>query len=161
MEYTIVVDVAVGLAILVGIVGAVIQVIPSSPVIGGAVLVWALLTRSGPAWGVFVAVLVVLLAGTVLKILVPGKRLAASGVPNTTLVIAGLAAVAGWFVLPVVGILAFPVVLHLMEWRRLGEHRQAVGSTVATLKTVGLSILIELAAALVAASIWLVSLFFV
>ena len=46
-------ELLVGLAILVGVIGVVVPVLPGSLLILGAVLVWALLDGSGTAWTVF------------------------------------------------------------------------------------------------------------
>lgn len=60
----------------------------------------------------------------------------------------------GFFVVPVVGLfLGFVVGVYAAEHRRLGA-RLAWPSTRAALGAVGLALLIELAAAVVAASVW-------
>ena len=43
--------VLVGLVILVGIIGAVVQVYPSGPFVGGAILVWAIAWNTPAAYG--------------------------------------------------------------------------------------------------------------
>ena len=67
-----------------------------------------------------------------------------------TLVVGGLCAVVGFFVIPVVGALVgFPIGVYVAERVRVGADG-AWPSTKAALKAVGVSILIELAAAVVA-----------
>ena len=70
---------------------------------------------------------------------------------------AGLGVV-GFFVVPVVGLpLGFVLGVYLAEYRRVGG-RAAWPSTVHALKAAGLSILIELAAGVAAALVWVVGL---
>ena len=152
-----VIDVVVGLAILVGLVGIVVPALPGSLVIAVAVLVWAI-DAGGGAWLVFAAVALLLAAGSTASYLVPGRRVAASGVPRSTLVVAGLLGVVGFFAVPVVGlILFFPAGLYAMEYRRLRDHTAAWASAWLAIRMTALGMLLELAAALVAAATWLVA----
>lgn len=147
-------DVLVGLAILVGVVGIVVPLLPGTLLILGAVLVWAVGTGA-EAWPWALGAAFLLTAGTVVKYAVPGRRLKSNGVPNRTLVTGGLLAVVGFFVIPVVGlVVGFVAGVYLAESHRLGRQA-AWPSTVGALKAVGLSILIELGAAMLAASVWL------
>src|SRR3954469_19791769 len=148
-------DVLVGLAVLVGVVGIVVPVLPGSVLILGAVLVWAIAASSGAGWVVFALVTTLLVAGGVVKYAVPGRRLKAQGVPTRSLVAGGLLGIVGFFVVPVVGLLiGFVLGVYLLELQRLGAAR-AWPSTRSALGAVGLSMLIELAAGLTAAMIWL------
>lgn len=151
------VAVLVGLAILVGLVGIVLPVLPGSLIIAVAVLVWAVDT-GGWAWGVLALVLALLAAGWSASYLVPGRRVAGSGVPRSSFVVAGLAGLVGFFVLPVVGLLVFfPGGLYLMEYRRLGDRAAAWESAWLAVRMTALGMLIELGLALVAATTWLVA----
>jgi uncharacterized protein YqgC (DUF456 family) len=147
--------VLVGVAVLVGLVGIVVPVLPGSVLILGAVLVWALEVGTSPGWAVFALVAVLLVVGAVVKYAVPGRRLKGDGVPNRTLLGGALLGVVGFFVIPVVGLLiGFVLGIYLCEVHRLGRDR-AWASTRAALAAVGLSLLIELAAGLLAALTWL------
>ncbi|PID97719.1 MAG: hypothetical protein CSA82_02750, partial [Actinobacteria bacterium] len=77
--------VVVGLVIVLGLVGAVVQLWPSAPLIGGAILVWAIVTGGVVAWSVFAVAAIVLVTAMIVKFVVPGRRLARSGIPNSTL----------------------------------------------------------------------------
>ena len=91
-----------------------------------------------------------------IKFLVPGRRLKASGVPTRTLLVGALLAFVGFFVVPVVGmLLGFVLGVYLAERGRLGS-KLAWPSTVSALKAVGVSILIELVAAFLATVSWVV-----
>jgi uncharacterized protein len=149
-------DVLAASAILVGLVGIVVPVLPGSVLILAAVVVWAVTVGTTTGWVVLGAVTVLLAAGTVVKYAVPGRRLRAVGVPTRTLLAGGVLGVVGFFVVPVVGLLVgFVAGVYLSEVQRLGRER-AWPSTRAALHAVGLSVLIELAAGLLAASTWLV-----
>jgi uncharacterized protein YqgC (DUF456 family) len=147
-------EIVVALAIAVGVVGVVVPVLPGSLLVGAAVLVWAADTGGRTAWVVTAVALGLLLAGALLKYLVPGRRLGDAGVPRRTLWVGAALGVVGFFVIPVLGlVLGFVLGVHLAERARVGG-RAAGPSTVATLRAVGLSIAIELAAGLLAAATW-------
>jgi hypothetical protein len=149
-------DLLVGVAILVGLVGILLPFLPGSLLILGAVALWATETGTGRAWVVLAAVTLLLGAGAVGKYAVPGRRLTLDGVPRRTLLLGALTGVVGFFVVPVVGlVLGFVLGVYVAEARRLGRHR-AGPSTWSALTAVGLSLLIELGAGLLAALTWLV-----
>ncbi len=150
------VEVLAGLAILVGLVGIVVPVLPGSVLVLGAVLGWAVWTGTSFGWAVFAVAATLLVVGGVVKYAVPGRGLKEAGIPHRTLVGGGLLGIVGFFVLPVVGlVVGFVLGVYLAEVQRLGTDR-AWPSTKAAVKAVGLSVLIELAAALLAAATWLV-----
>jgi uncharacterized protein len=142
--------------IVAGILGVVIPVLPGLILCWLGVLIWALLTDAGGAkWLVLALSTGIALAGTLIKYLWPGRRLKDSGVPNWSLVAGGVLGVIGFFVVPVVGlVLGFVLGIWGAERARLGPG-QAWPSTRRALGAVGLSLLIEFAAALAVAVIWL------
>ncbi len=148
-------ELLVALVVLIGVIGVVVPVLPGSVLILGAVLVWAVTTGTGEAWAYFSVAAVVLVAGGVVKYAVPGRSLKAAGVPNRTLVLGGLLGLVGFFVIPVLGLfIGFVLGVYLAEVQRLGRDR-AGPSTRHALKAAGLSVLIELLAAVVAAGTYL------
>lgn len=147
-------DILVGAAVLVGLVGIVVPVLPGSLLILAAVLVWAAEDGSATAWAVFAVAATLLVAGAVVKYAVPGRRLQAAGVPQRTLVVGGALGLVGFFVIPVVGLLVgFVAGVYLAELQRVG-HDGAWPSTRHALTAAGVSVLIELAAGLLAAVVW-------
>ena len=148
--------VIIGLAVLVGLIGIVIPVLPGSILIGLAVLVWAMMTGTGTAWAVFAGVAALLAIGSVITYVVATRRTRAAGVPASSLVGAGISGLVGFFAVPVIGLLLFfPLGLFVMEYRRLGDAMAARTSAWVALKATGLGMLLELALALVASSLWL------
>jgi uncharacterized protein YqgC (DUF456 family) len=157
-------EVLVGIAILVGLVGIVIPVLPGSILIGIAVVVWAALTGTPAAWLVTAVALVLLAAGAVLTWFLATRRTRAAGVPGRSMVVAGIAGIVGFFVVPVIGLLLFfPAGLFLAEYLRLSRagHAQPVSaawaSALVALKATGLGMLGELGLALAASGVWLVA----
>jgi uncharacterized protein YqgC (DUF456 family) len=150
------VDLLVALVILVGLVGIVVPLLPGSILILGAVLVWTVVEGSGAAWMVFALVATLLVVGAVVKYVIPGRGLRSSGVPTRSIMVGGILGIAGFFVVPVVGlVIGFLLGVYLSETRRVGRNL-AWPSTVAAVKAVGLSVLVELVAALFATGVWVV-----
>ncbi len=151
-------EVLVGLAILIGLVGIVIPVLPGSILIALAVLVWAVVTGTTQAWLVFAGCALLLAAGATITWLITTRHTRAAGVPGRSLVLAGLAGIVGFFVIPVVGLLIFfPLGLFLAEYWRLREPGSAWASALVGLKATGLGMLSELGLALASAGVWLVA----
>jgi len=148
-------ELIVGLAILVGLVGIVVPVLPGSVLILGAILVWATEDGSATAWAVFAVATTILVIGAVVKYTIPGRRLKNTGVPNRSVIVGGLLGIVGFFVVPVVGLfVGFVLGVYASELQRVGRDL-AWPSTKAALRAVGVSVLIELAAALLATATWL------
>jgi uncharacterized protein len=153
--------VLVGVAILVGLVGVLLPVVPGLLLCWGAVLVWALVERTAAAWTVLALSSLLLATSQVVKYLVPGRRLRSAGVPWGSVAAGGVLAVVGFFAIPVVGALAgFVGGVYGAERLRLRTHAAAWPSTVRALQAVGLSVLIELVAGLLIATAWLAAVVF-
>ncbi len=147
-------EVAVAIAIAIGLVGILVPVLPGTLLVLAAILVWAAQVGGTTAWLVAATAAALLAVGTVVKYAVPGRRLKVSGIPASTQWVGALGAVVGFFVVPVLGLfLGFVVGVYAAEHRRLGA-RMAWPSTRAALGAVGLALLIELAAGVLAASVW-------
>lgn len=150
--------VLVGLAVLVGLVGIVVPVLPGSALIGLAVGVWAFTHPSTGSWLVLAAVLTLLAVGWAGTYVLTGRRVAAAGVPRRSLVVAGLVGIVGFFVVPVVGLLlGFVLGLYAMEHLRLRDSAAARESAWVALRATGLGMLVELGLALLASATWLVA----
>lgn len=149
-------DLIIGIVILIGIAGTIVPILPGAFLVGGAVVVWAVLTGGWPAWAVAFGALVIIALGQVLKYLIPGRQLKASGVPNWVLVGGGLLGLVGFFVVPVVGlVLGFVLGVFLAEAWRLRTFQEAWPTTWQAMKSAGWSVLIEFGSAVLAAAVWL------
>jgi len=147
-------EVVVGIAIAVGLIGILVPVLPGSALILVAILLWALELGSTTGWAVFAVAAAFLVVGTVVKYVVPGRQLKDAGIPASTQWTGAALAVPGFFVIPVVGaFVGFVAGIYLAERRRLGAG-EAGRSTLSALRAVGVSILIELTAGILAACAW-------
>lgn len=150
-------ELLVGLAILAGLFGIVVPLLPGLALEVGAILVWAAVVGDPLAWGVAIFCFALGAVGTVFKYLVPGRRLKESGMPTRTLVIAIAAGVAGFFVIPVIGApIGFIAAIYVAERIRVGPE-QAWPATRTSLGAVATSVGIELLTGLVVAGIWFVA----
>jgi uncharacterized protein YqgC (DUF456 family) len=148
-------DVLVALAIAVGLVGVLVPVLPGLLLVWGAVGVWAWVVGTAGAWAAFGVVCALLVAGTVVKYVLPGRRLRSAGVPWSSTAVGGALGVIGFFVVPVVGLpLGFVLGVYLAELERLRAHDRAMASTRQALLAAGWSLLIELGAGLLMALTW-------
>jgi uncharacterized protein YqgC (DUF456 family) len=149
-------EVVVAVLIAVGIAGIVVPMLPGSILVLGAILVWATEVGTSRAWTVFAVAATFLVAGAVVKYALPGRRLNAAGVPRSTLMFGALVGFVGFFVVPVVGLVAgFVLGVYAAERRRVGGAA-AWPATVHALKAVGISLLVEATAAVLAALTWAV-----
>lgn len=148
-------NILTGLAIIIGLGGALTQIYPGPLVVLGAVAVWAALTGGAAAWTALgVSAAAIILTGVGKYILV-GKRLSGAGVPGLSLIVGGLAGIAGFFLIPVIGLpVGFTLGIYLWEWLRRGQEAPARAAAWAALKAQGLAVLLELAGCLIAAAAW-------
>ncbi len=141
--------------IAIGLAGVVIPVLPGLLLVWGGVLLWAVTAQTTVGWVALGVATAIAATGSLVKYLLPGRRLRGSGVPWTTLAVGAALGFVGFFVVPVVGvILGFVLGIYLAERARLRTHEAAWPSTVAALKAVGWSVLIELLTGLLIAAVW-------
>ncbi|TQM44321.1 hypothetical protein FB388_1686 [Pseudonocardia cypriaca] len=141
--------------VVVGIVGIALPILPGLVLVVAGVGVWAVGRADFVAWTVLGIVVAIVLVGSVVKYLVPGRRLRDSGVPGRTIAAGAVLGVVGFFVIPVVGLfIGFVLGIYLAELARLGGHEAAWPSTRRALAAVGWSIVIEMATGLLAAAVW-------
>jgi len=151
-----------GVAILVGVLGVIVPILPGLLLCWLGVVAWAIFTDAGwGRWLVLAVVTIVALTGTAAKYAFPGARLKQSGVPNMSLFLGGVLGIVGFFVIPVVGLpLGFVLGIFLAELMRQHQSGPAWRATRQALKAVGLAMLIELAAALIIVVTWVGGLIF-
>jgi uncharacterized protein YqgC (DUF456 family) len=150
------VEVLVGLAIAIGLVGVVAPVVPGALLVWAAIVLWGIDVRTVTGWAVVSVATAVIAGGQVVKYTIPAKGLKTQGVPNRSLVIGGLVAIVGFFVIPFVGLfIGFVVGAYASELQRIGP-RLAWPSTKAALRAVGVSMLLELASVLLATTVWII-----
>jgi uncharacterized protein len=155
-----VVTVLCGVAILVGVAGTIIPVLPGSILIGLGLLAWALWGGAGATgWVVFGIGLVFLLAGMAAGAVMTGRKLKQHSIPSRSVAAGLVLGVAGMFIIPVVGLfVGFAAGLLLSELQRTRAFGTALASSWAALKATGLGMIAEFGLACLAASTWVIGL---
>ncbi|MFC4945517.1 DUF456 domain-containing protein [Pseudonocardia sp. GCM10023141] len=144
------------LLIVIGIAGIVIPVLPGVIVVLAGIAVWSIPRGDAVGWWVLGISVAIVVVGSVVKYLVPGRKLRDAGVPGRTIVVGVVLGVVGFFVIPVVGLfIGFVLGVYLAELARLGSSSLAWPSARSALGAVGWSILIELFTALLATGVWI------
>jgi uncharacterized protein len=149
------------LAMVVGVLGVIIPLVPGLVLCWAAVVVWAIfgdVAGTGP-WIVLGVATMIAALGIVVKYAWPGRNLKRSGVPNMSLLAGGALGLVGFFVIPIVGlVIGFVLGVWLAERVRLGDFAKAWPPTKHALKAAGLAMLIEMATALTIAGVWVLGL---
>lgn len=158
-----VVTILCGLAILVGVAGTIIPVLPGSILIGASLLAWAIWGGAGTVgWVVFAIGVVFVAVGMAASAVLTGRKMKQHAIPGRSVVIGLVAGVVGMFVIPVVGLfVGFAAGLLLSELARTRDFRTATTTSWAALKATGLGILVEFGLACLAASTWVIGLWIV
>ncbi|MEU8674603.1 DUF456 domain-containing protein [Streptomyces sp. NPDC048560] len=150
--------VAVGLVMLLGLVGVLVPGVPGAAMVWAAVLWWALTDVGQDAWVVLIGATALLLMNQALKPLLPPRRPDASGAPRGTLTLGGIAAIVGFFVIPVVGaVVGYVGAIYGAERVRLGSRGAGWASVRSVMRATGYSVLVELFVCLLVAGTWLVA----
>jgi uncharacterized protein YqgC (DUF456 family) len=151
-----VVTLLVAVAMAVGIAGTVLPFLPGLLLVWAAALVFGLATGFGAVgWTAFALITVVAALGMVAGFVLPHRAAGASGAARWSVWFAFAAGVVGFFVIPVVGLIVGTVVgLLAAELVRTKDLHRAWESTWATLKGFGVSTLVQLAAGLTMAVVW-------
>ncbi|WP_328536009.1 DUF456 domain-containing protein [Streptomyces sp. NBC_00344] len=146
---------AVGLLMLLGVIGVLIPGVPGQAIVWAAAAWWALSDTTGLAWAVLAGATGVLLLSQALRPLLP-RRPREAGVPRRTVYVGGAGGIVGFFVLPVMGAIAgFIGGIYLAERVRLGSHGAGRASTRTVMRAVGTPLLVELFACLLVFGGWL------
>jgi uncharacterized protein len=147
--------VLVAIAIFVGLVGIVVPLLPGTLLVLGAIVVWAVVENNVTAWVTLGVVVVLLGVATLIKYLWPMRRMRDADVRTLSLVLGGVLGIIGFFVIPVLGlVIGFVLGVYLGELSSRHDQRLAWTSTKHALKGVALSMLVELAGALLATVAW-------
>ena len=145
----------VGLIIGLGLGGALTQIYPGPAIVLAAVAVWAFMTGGTAAWVVLAVSAVAVVVTSAGKYVLVGRRLQRAGVPGASLLVGGLVGMAGFFLVPVVGLpIGFTLGVYLWELVRGTDQVGARAAAWEAVKAQGLAILFELGGCLVAAAAW-------
>lgn len=146
----------IALAMLAGLIGTLLPVVPGLPVVWGAALVYGLAAGFGRTGTVaFTAITVVAALGMVAAFVLPHRRVAASGVPRSTVLAGLVGGVVGFFVIPVIGLpIGAVAAVMAKETARTSDVPAAWATTKNMIVGFGLGVLLELTAALAIVAIW-------
>ncbi|WP_327318624.1 DUF456 domain-containing protein [Streptomyces sp. NBC_01235] len=146
----------VGLVILLGLCGVLVPGVPGSWLVWAAVLWWALDDPQPVAWAVLVGATVALFLSQVVRWALPPRRPRESGATPRMAVYAGLGALLGFVLLPVLGAIpGYMGGIYLSERLRLGRHGEARAALRTAMRSGGSSILAELFTCLLIMGAWL------
>ena len=137
-------DVLAGIAVLIGLVGTVVMILPGIVLQVVAVAIWAFEESTVIGWVVFGLVIALAVAASVLKYVFPSRRLREVGIPRSVLLLAVIAGTIGFFFLVIGAPLGFLLVIYLFERTRVGKER-AWTSTKEAVRALMTSVGIELA----------------
>jgi uncharacterized protein len=151
-----VLTVLVLVAMLIGLVGTVVPLVPGLVLIAGAAVVHGLVDGFGGVGTAAIAVILALgVAATVAGVVIPQRAAGSAGATRTSLVLGIAGAVIGFFVIPVVGMpVGGALGIYLGERLRTADHDVAWAATVATLKGYGAGALVQLAAGVLMILVW-------
>lgn len=145
-----------GFAMVVGVAGTVVPILPGLGVIWAASVGYGLAVGFGPVGLAVVALNTVMVAASfVAGVLVPRRMAVSRSVGGLSQLVAVVGAIVGFFVVPVVGIVLGALVgLFGAEYLRLRAVGPAWEATVAVAKGFGLRALIDLGLGLVMITLW-------
>lgn len=157
MDWQILVTVLAGAALVVAAIGTVYPVLPGSLIAIIALLVWAAVMGSWAAWTAAIVGALIAAVGWSASWVLTGRKLKEYQVPRRSIAIAIVAGIVGMFVIPLVGLfVGFAAGLFASEFVRHRDHRAALSTSAATLKSAGIGILIEFGMVCLAGSVWAV-----
>ncbi|MGW2560372.1 DUF456 domain-containing protein [Streptomyces sp. NPDC001514] len=147
--------VLVGMVMLLGLVGVLVPGVPGTWLVWAAVLWWALQAQTTLAWWVLVWATALLLVNQAVVWQLGPRRMRGVGITPRMALFAGLGALVGFVLLPVVGAaVGFVGGVYGSERLRLGGHGEAVTSTRTVMRAAGTSVLVELLGCLLVVGAW-------
>ena len=148
-------ELLVVLAIIIGLLGVIVPILPGVLLVAVAVGGWAV---ANDVWWLLAAVVVLTAISLVLKFLIPA-RTARDAASTTALAVGAVAALVGFFVIPIIGIVVgFLAGVLVTEMVRLKDLSSAWQATWQTTKSIGITIVVELVAVIWLAGMWLTAL---
>jgi uncharacterized protein YqgC (DUF456 family) len=148
-------EVILAIAMLIGLVGVIVPILPGLILIAGAGLVWAIAQPRPIHWAVVGIMAAIAVAGVTTSTVLPARRASSAGASRAAMASGAAGMVVGFFAIPVVGALVgFPAGVFLGELSKTRDAKASWARTLATIKGVGLGIVIQLAAGVAMIAIW-------
>jgi uncharacterized protein YqgC (DUF456 family) len=156
------IDLEVVLRVLVLAIMAVGMLV--TPILPGLVIIWVASLGYGIAagfgvlgWIMFAIISVLMVVGSTMDNVLMGTSAHKKGAPWWVIIIAMVAAIAGNFLLPILGgILAGLLVLFLIEWLRLSNWKQALDSMKGMLIGWGWAFVFRFIIGMIMIGLWLI-----
>jgi uncharacterized protein len=141
-----------------GLLGTFLPLLPGLPLIWLGAFLFGVSEGFHPVgWTAMIMISLLMGAGIAAKILLPKRGASAAGTPRSSLVVGGVAAVMGFFLIPIVGFpLGGAAGIWLAEYRRTKDGVSAWRSTRGAILGFGLAALGELTAGIGMVLTWLV-----
>jgi uncharacterized protein YqgC (DUF456 family) len=151
-------ELVVAVAMVVGLVGLVVPVLPGLALMWAAVGLWTVLDGGGAVrWITFGIVTVLAAVGTVAAVVWSGRKASGAGAPWWALIVALIGAIVGFFTIPFLGIVIGGIGgLWLAELVRLRHPRLAWDTTWAALQAYGVGTVVQMLAGVAILGVWLV-----
>lgn len=151
-------DLLVGLFVVIGLIGAIIQIYPGLFITALAIAIWGGIVQGAWGWSLLAAAIVIALVVGVGKYVFTYRHLTRHEIARSTIVIGALCAAIGFYLLPVIGLfVGFPLGIYLDSLRRTHNREQAWRHTKIAVKGIGLGIIVELGATLALATAWVIA----
>ncbi|WP_338895408.1 DUF456 domain-containing protein [Streptomyces sp. TG1A-60] len=145
----------VAVVLLLGMCGVLVPGVPGTWLVWAGVMWWALEDPRPLAWWVLVGSTAVLLLSRAVRWGLPPRRTEESGATPRMGVYAGVGALLGFVLLPVLGAIpGFVGGIYLSERLRLGRHGAATAATRTAMRSGGSDVLAELFACLLVVGAW-------
>ncbi len=153
-----VVTVLVAAAMVVGVAGTVLPVVPGLWLILAAGVVYGVATGFGvTGWAALGIMALLAIVGTMVTVVLPQRRATRVGVPMWGQALAAALAVVGLFVIPFLGaMVGFVVGILIASLRETGDVRTAIPAALATLMTMLVASAIQLASGVAMFVTWIV-----
>ena len=149
--------VLIALAMVVGILGTVVPLLPGLPIVWAAALVYGVAEGFGViGWICFVVITLVGIGGIVAGIVVPQRKVQGGGAPFSTSLLGLIGGIIGFFVIPIVGLVVGAVVgVFVAERLRTGNREEAWASTKRAIVGFGVGALVQMGAGFVMMLTWI------
>lgn len=155
MDTDVIVTIVAGVLLAVAAVGTIYPVLPGSLLAIVTLIAWAWVLGSAASWAAGLVAALIAVVGWSASTVLTGRKLKQQQIPGRSIAVAVVGAVAGMFLIPVVGLfVGFAAGLLAGEYARGRDLRAALDASVATLKAQGIGVLVEFGMACLAASVW-------
>lgn len=121
--------------LLIGLFGLIVPVFPGLTIMWLAAVVYALIQNArglmtGWDWFLLVLITLLMVGGNIVDNIIIARKMRDKYIPWSSIILAFITSIiASIFLTPVVGLLAAPVALLVIEYLRLKDHRKALDST--------------------------------